>query len=197
MLSKLCWMVGMNWKLQTGRLGRLRLAEADEVWTRTEALPTWDVGACGLMLHTRAVGVTYMSLAPVSAMDVSEMGMLGGVGLQLGREVKVLERREELSLLSLDFIKLGFKSDPHRQAKLSQPLFLVAPGPAGLAQVAVSTWPGALFLQVPLVWRCPTPHLWEEQNLPMDQQFMIAAWRSLMVLWSGAASLVPGDLVPG
>ena len=76
--------------------------------------------------------MTYISLAPVSEMAVSEMGMLGGSGLQIGREVKVLERREELSLLSLEFIKLVFKADPHRQAKSSHPLFLVAPGPAGL-----------------------------------------------------------------
>ena len=41
---------------------------------------TWEVGACGLMSHTGAVGVTYMSLAPVLAMAVSEMHMLGGVG---------------------------------------------------------------------------------------------------------------------
>ena len=80
-----------------------------------------------------------MSLAPVSAMAVSDMGMLGGEGLQLGREVKVLLRREELSLLSLEFIKLVFKAYPHRQVNLSQPLFLVAPGPDELAQVEVST----------------------------------------------------------
>ena len=55
--------------------------------------------------------------------------MLGGAGLQLGREVKILERREELSL---DDFKLGVRADPRRQAKSSQPLFLVAPGPAGL-----------------------------------------------------------------
>ena len=123
--------------------------------------------------------------------------MLGGAGLQLGREVKILERREELYLLSLYDFKLGFRADPHRQAKSSQPLFLVAPGPSGLARVAVSTWPGALFMQEPLVWRCPTTHLREEQNPPMEQLFLISAWRSLTVLWSGAASLVPGDLVPG
>ena len=40
---------------------------------RPEASPTWDVGAFGLMLHTGEEGVTYMSLAPVSAIDVSEM----------------------------------------------------------------------------------------------------------------------------
>ena len=95
----------------------------------------------------------YMSLAPVSAMAVSDMGMICGAGIQLGREVKVLEIREELYLLSLIFIKLGFKADPHRQAKSSQPLFLVAPGPAGLSLLAVSTWPGALFLHELLVWR--------------------------------------------
>ena len=83
--------------------------------------------------------MTYMSLAPVLAMVVSKISMLGGAGLQLGREVKVLKRREELSLISLDFIKLGFKADPHRQAKSSQPLFLVAPEPAGLSRVALST----------------------------------------------------------
>ena len=54
-----------------GRLGRLRLSEAEEVWMRPEALPTWDVGASGLMLHTGAVGVTYMSLAHVSAIALS------------------------------------------------------------------------------------------------------------------------------
>ena len=48
---------------------------------RPEASPTWDVGACGLMSHTGAVSVTYMSLALVSAMAVSDMGMLGGAGL--------------------------------------------------------------------------------------------------------------------
>ena len=83
--------------------------------------------------------MTYMSLVTVLAMAVSEMGMLGGTGLQLGREVKVLLRREELYLLSLEFIKLVFKADPHYQAKSSQPLFLVAPGPSGLARGAVST----------------------------------------------------------
>ena len=102
MPSKMFWNVGMTWQLRAGRLGRLRLAEVEEVWTRPEASPTWDVKACGLMLTTGALVVMYMSLAPVAAMDVSEMVMLGGAGIQLGREVKVLERREELSLLSLD-----------------------------------------------------------------------------------------------
>ena len=136
---KLCWKVGMTWQLRAGRLGRLKLAEAEEAWTLPEALPTWDVGACWLMLHTEAVGVTYMSLAPVSAIAVSEMARLRGESLQLGREVKVLLSREELSLLFLKIIKLVFKADPHRQAKSSQPWFLVAPGPAGLSRVAVST----------------------------------------------------------
>ena len=63
--------------MRAGRLGRLRLAEAEEVWMRPEASPTWDVGASGLMLHTGAEGVTYMSLAPVSAISVSEMAKLG------------------------------------------------------------------------------------------------------------------------
>ena len=81
---------------------------------RPEASPTWEVGACGLMSYTGAVRVTYISLAPVSEMAVSEMGMLGGAGLQLGREVKILERKEELSL---DNFKLSFRADPHRQAK--------------------------------------------------------------------------------
>ena len=81
---------------------------------RPEASPTWEVGACGLMSYTGEVRVTYISLAPVSEMAVSEMGMLGGAGLQLGREVKILERKEELSL---DNFKLSFRADPHRQAK--------------------------------------------------------------------------------
>ena len=58
-----------------------------------------------------------------------EMGMIGGLGLQLGGEVKILGRREELSL---EDFKLGFRADPHHQAKSSQPLFLVALGPASL-----------------------------------------------------------------
>ena len=38
-----------------------------------------------------------MSLAPVSAIAVSDMAMLFGVGLQLGREVKFLVTSECLS----------------------------------------------------------------------------------------------------
>ena len=45
---------------------------------RPEALPTLNDGACGLKLDTGAEGVTYMSLAPVSDIAVSEMAMLGG-----------------------------------------------------------------------------------------------------------------------
>ena len=59
---------------------------------RPEASPTWDVGASGLMLHTGAEGVTYMSLAPVSAIAVSEMANLGGAGLQLGIKVGLRHR---------------------------------------------------------------------------------------------------------
>ena len=80
----------MTWQLRAGRLSRFRLAEAEEVWTWPEAYSTWDVVAGGLMSHTGAVDVTYMSLAPVSEMAVSEMGMLGGAGPQIGREFKVL-----------------------------------------------------------------------------------------------------------
>ena len=116
-----------------------------------------------------------MSLAPVSAIAVSEMARLGGVGLQLGREVKVLLSRDVLSLLFLKIIKLVFIADPGSQAKSSEPWFLVASGPAGLVRLEVSTCPGGLFLQVLLACRWPTPHLWEEQNPPMDQQFFIAA----------------------
>ena len=61
-------------------MGRLRLVEAEEVWMRPEASPTWEVGASGLMFYTGAEGVTYMSLAPVSAIAVSEMARLGGGG---------------------------------------------------------------------------------------------------------------------
>ena len=60
------------------RLGRLRFAEAEEVWMQPEASPTLEAGLSGLMLDTGADGVTYMSLAPVSAIAVSEMAMLGG-----------------------------------------------------------------------------------------------------------------------
>ena len=147
------------------------------------------------MLLTGAEGVTYMSLAPVSAIAVFEMARLVGAGLQLGGEVKVLLNREVLTLLILEIIKLVPRADPRRQVKSSQPWFLVAPGPAGLARVAVSTCPGALFLQDLLEWRWPTPHPWEEQNLPMEQRFFIAAWRSLRVFWSLVAPApVLGDL---
>ena len=77
MPSRLCCKVGITWQLQAGRLGRLMLAESEEVWMWPEALPTWDVGASGLMLHTGAEGLTYVSLAPVSATVVSKMARLG------------------------------------------------------------------------------------------------------------------------
>ena len=93
MPSRLCWKVGITWQLRLGRLDRLRLAEAEEVWMRPEALPTWDVGASRLMLHTGVEGVAYMSLAPVSAIAVSNIAKLGGAGLQLGIKVKVLLTR--------------------------------------------------------------------------------------------------------
>ena len=70
----------MIWQLRLGSLGRLRFADAEEVWMQPEASPTWDVGESGLMLHTGAEGVTYMSLAPVSAITVSYMAKLGGGG---------------------------------------------------------------------------------------------------------------------
>ena len=53
------------------------------------------------MFHTGDEGVMYMSLAPMSAIAVSEMARLGGTGLQLGVEVKVLLNREVLTLLIL------------------------------------------------------------------------------------------------
>ena len=87
-------------QLRLGRLGRLRFADAEEVWMRPEASPTLDVGASGLMLDTGAEGVTYMSLAPVSAIAVSYMARQGGAGLQLGIDVKFLVTREVLTLLS-------------------------------------------------------------------------------------------------
>ena len=45
-------------QLGLGRLGRLRFAEAEEVWMRPEASPTLEVGVSGLMLETGAEGVT-------------------------------------------------------------------------------------------------------------------------------------------
>ena len=71
-----------------------------------EASPTWDVGASWLVLHKGAEGVTYMSLAPVYAIAVSDMAKLGWAGLQLGIEFKVLLNREVLTLLILEIIKL-------------------------------------------------------------------------------------------
>ena len=56
--SRLCLMVGMIRQLGLGSLGRLRFAEAEEVWTRTEASPTLEAGVSGLMLETGAEGVT-------------------------------------------------------------------------------------------------------------------------------------------
>ena len=75
---RLCWKVGMTWQLQAGRLGRLRLAEAEEAWTRPDALPTWDVGACGLMLHNGAVGVTYMSVSFPGVESIHDSTTLSG-----------------------------------------------------------------------------------------------------------------------
>ena len=40
---RLCWKVGIIWKLRAGRLGRFRFSDAEEVWMRPEAWPTWDV----------------------------------------------------------------------------------------------------------------------------------------------------------
>ena len=56
--SRLCLKVGMIRQLGLGRLGRLRFADAKEVWMRSEASPTLDAGASGLMLDTGAEGVT-------------------------------------------------------------------------------------------------------------------------------------------
>ena len=95
-----------------GRLGRLRFSDVEEVWMRPEASPTLDAGARRLMLDTGAEGVTCMSLAPVSAIAVSEMAKLGGSGLQLGIEVKFLVTREFLILLGLEVIKLFLNVDP-------------------------------------------------------------------------------------
>ena len=58
MPSRLCLKSGMIRLLGLGRLGRLRFAEAEEVWTRPEASPTLEVGVSGLMLETSAEGVT-------------------------------------------------------------------------------------------------------------------------------------------
>ena len=51
-------MVGIMRQLGLGRLGRLRVAESEEVWTRPEASPTLEAGVSGLMLDTGAEGVT-------------------------------------------------------------------------------------------------------------------------------------------
>ena len=118
---------------------------------RPEASTAWYFGACGLMLHTGTKGVTYMSLAPESAIMVSKMAKLGGAGLQLGIEVKFLVTREVLTLLSLEVIELFLIVDPCRQVEASQPWFFISPGPAGLDRVAVSMCLASLFLHVALV----------------------------------------------
>ena len=107
------------------------------------------------MLDTGAEGVTWMSLAPVSAIAVTEIAMWFGVGLQLGIEVKFLVTREFLSLLGLEFIKLLLNVlDPCRQVvNASKTLLFVLPGPEGLARVAESLCPAILLLQVaPVCW---------------------------------------------
>ena len=141
---------------------------------RPEALPTWDVGASGLMLHTGAEGVMYMSMAPVSAIAVSEMANMEGAGLQLGIEVKVLVTREVLTLLSLEIIEIFLIADPCCQVKASQPWFFFWPGPAGLERVAVSTCLAILFLHVALECWWLTPQPWEEQNPPTTQRYLTA-----------------------
>ena len=45
-----------------------------------EASPILGSGSIRLMLDTRSEGVTYMSLAPVSDIALSEMAMLGWGG---------------------------------------------------------------------------------------------------------------------
>ena len=122
-----------------------------------------------------------MLLAPVSAIAVSEIAVLGGVGLQLGIEVKFLLTREFLSLLGLEIIKKILHVDPCRQVKASQPWLFSFPGPEGLERVADSLWPASLFLQFALVCWQQTPQPWEEQKPPKIQQFFTADWRSLMV----------------
>ena len=94
-----------------------------------------------------------MSLAPVSAIAVSDISIWFGVGLQLGIEVKFLVTSKFLSLLGLEFIKLFLNVlDPCRQVvNESQPLFFVLPGPEGSARVAESMCPASLLLQVALV----------------------------------------------
>ena len=93
-----------------------------------------------------------MSLAPVSAISVSEIAMFFGVGLQLGMEVKILVTSEFLSLPRLEFIKLFLNVlDLCRQVlNESQPLFFVLPGPEGLARVAELLCPASLLLHVAL-----------------------------------------------
>ena len=40
MPRRLCWKVGITWQLRLERLGRLRFADAEEVWMWPEASPT-------------------------------------------------------------------------------------------------------------------------------------------------------------
>ena len=93
-----------------------------------------------------------MSLAPLSAIAVSEIDMWFGVGLQLGIEFKFLVTSKFLSLLGLEFIKLFLDVlNPCCQVvNESQPLFFVLPGSEGLARVAESLCPASLLLHVAL-----------------------------------------------
>ena len=56
--GRLCLKVGIIRQLGLGRLGRLRFADAEEVWMRPEASPALDAGVSRLMLDTGAEGVT-------------------------------------------------------------------------------------------------------------------------------------------
>ena len=54
MPSRLCWKVGITWQLLAGRLGRLRLVEAEKLWMRPEAsanlnLPHLPARSCQVM----------------------------------------------------------------------------------------------------------------------------------------------------
>ena len=100
-----------------------------------------------------------MSLAPVSAIDVSEIAMWFGVGLQLGIEKKFLVTSKFLSLLGLEFIKKNLNVlDPCRQVvNAYQPLFFVLPRPEGLARMAELLCPASLLLQFELVCWYQTP----------------------------------------
>ena len=82
--------------------------------------------------------------------SVSEGGARGGGGLHLGvvREESV----KTLIRLAIGSPVCQVKVEECLERKLSHPLFMDLPEPAGCARVALDTWPNFLARQFLLVW---------------------------------------------